>query len=59
MMTYIPECISHCGLPHVLLFSENATTGELKIVRMSACSAPCTGGTEIWLLVEKVRRSKC
>ncbi|KAG0722007.1 Nuclear factor NF-kappa-B p110 subunit [Chionoecetes opilio] len=36
---------------------KNATTGELKIVRMSACSAPCTGGTEIWLLVEKVRRN--
>ena len=38
--------------------SENASTGELKIVRMSACSAPCTGNTEIWMLVEKVRKSK-
>ena len=37
---------------------KNATTGELKIVRMSECSAPCTGGTEVWMLVEKVNKSK-
>jgi len=37
---------------------KNASTGELKIVRMSACSAPCEGGTEVWMLVEKVNRTK-
>lgn len=36
---------------------KNASTGELKIVRMSECSAPCTGGTEVWMLVEKVKKS--
>ncbi|CAL4140772.1 unnamed protein product [Meganyctiphanes norvegica] len=36
---------------------KNASTGELKIVRMSACSAPCTGGTEVWILVEKVKKN--
>lgn len=39
-------------------FAENASTGELKIVRMSECSAPCTGGTEVWMLVEKVKKCK-
>lgn len=38
--------------------SENASTGELKIVRMSAVSSPCTGGAEVWMLVEKVKKSK-
>ncbi|KAF2361488.1 Rel domain (RHD) DNA-binding domain [Trinorchestia longiramus] len=36
---------------------KNASTGELKIVRMSQCSAPCTGGTEVWMLVEKVKKT--
>ncbi|XP_018017576.1 uncharacterized protein LOC108674175 isoform X2 [Hyalella azteca] len=36
---------------------KNASTGELKIVRISQCSAPCTGGTEVWMLVEKVKKT--
>ncbi|RXG58368.1 Nuclear factor NF-kappa-B subunit [Armadillidium vulgare] len=36
---------------------KNASTGELKIVRISAVSSPCTGGTEVWMLVEKVKKN--
>ncbi|KAB7497162.1 Nuclear factor subunit [Armadillidium nasatum] len=41
----------------VIFNLKNASTGELKIVRISAVSSPCTGGTEVWMLVEKVKKN--
>lgn len=33
-------------------------TGELKIVRMDHCTSPASGDKEIFILVEKVKKSK-
>lgn len=33
-------------------------TGDLKIVRMDHATSPASGGKEIFLLVEKVAKSK-
>lgn len=38
--------------------TENALTGELKIVRMSYTASPPGGGQEIFMFVEKVMKSE-
>lgn len=40
------------------LISESAKTGKLKISRINKCSGSCKGGDEIWMLVEKINKSK-
>lgn len=37
---------------------KSALTGDLKIVRMDHCTSPSNGGREIFILVEKVTKSK-
>lgn len=39
-------------------YIECALTGDLKIVRMDQCTSPARGGKEIFLLVERVTKSK-
>jgi hypothetical protein len=41
-----------------IVFLESALTGELKIVRMDHCTSPAKGGREIFMLVERVTKSK-
>lgn len=41
-----------------LVFAESAKTGKLKISRINKCSGSCKGGDEIWMLVEKINKSK-
>ncbi|XP_055949245.1 nuclear factor NF-kappa-B p110 subunit-like [Argiope bruennichi] len=35
---------------------KSTATGDLKILRLSRCSGKCSGGDEVWLICDKIRR---
>jgi Rel/ankyrin family protein len=43
---------------NVDIFVESALTGELKICRIDKYTSSCEGGEEVFILVEKVSKSK-
>lgn len=42
----------------IFILSESALTGELKICRIDKFTSSCEGGEEVFLLVERVGKSK-
>ena len=46
-----------CELRYKIVL-ESSKTGDLKIIRLSQYAGLCRGNDELWLLVEKVQRSK-
>lgn len=44
--------------PNFNILTESALTGELKICRIDKYTSSCEGGEEVFILVEKVSKSK-